>query len=131
MGDGEPRGVCFGLQTLRDRSAVHQTYLGRLTPGAKADITVFDLSLPDLGQVIDPIQTMMISGSGRDFTDAIIDGRFVMEDGKVHGVDAAANAARAQAQFGRLIALYPRRTIGHPPVESIFSSSYPVARRAA
>ena len=42
--------------------------LGRLAPGARADITVFDLSDPHSGQVIDPIQTMMLDGSGRDFS---------------------------------------------------------------
>ena len=99
-------------------------------PGAKADITVLDLSAPDLGQVIDPIQTMMIAGRGRHFSTVIIDGRFVMEGGVIPGTDPAADAARAQAQFDRLVAQYPQRTFGHPPVEEIFFSAYPVMRRA-
>jgi hypothetical protein len=40
-----------------------------------------------------------------------------------------AAAEQAQAQFDGLIARYPERTLGHPPVEQIFSSSYVVRRR--
>ncbi len=121
----------YDAATLGGAAALGRDDLGRLAPGAKADLTIFDLSSPELGQAIDPIQTMMISGAGRHFRSVVIDGRFVMEGGAIPGVDAAADAARAQAQFDRLIALYPRRTVGHPPVEEIFSASYPVVRRPA
>jgi len=121
----------YDAATLGGAKALLRDDLGHLSPGAKADITVFDLTAGDLGQVIDPIQTMMVAGRGRHFTTVIIDGRFVMEDGVIPGVDPAAEAARAQAQFDRLIAQYPRRTFGHPPVEEIFSAAYPVMRRAS
>lgn len=121
----------YDAATLGGANALLRDDLGRLAAGAKADITVFDLSRPDLGQVIDPIQTMMLTGGGRHFSTVIIDGRFVMENGAIPGVDAAADAARAQAQFDKIISLYPERTIGHPPVSEIFSSAYPVARRPA
>ena len=48
----------------------------------------------------------------------IIDGRFVMEDGVIPGTDPAADAARAQAQFDRLVAkISANARFGHPPVE--------------
>jgi hypothetical protein len=78
--------------------------------------------------VIDPIQTMMLSGHGRDFSTVVIDGRFVMENRIISGHDEAEDTRRAQAQFEGLIAKYPERTHGHPAVGSIFSSSYPVDR---
>jgi len=78
--------------------------------------------------VIDPIQTMMLVGQGRDFSTVIIDGRFVMEDRVIPGVNEAADNARAQAQFEGLMAKYPERTQGRPPVEEIFSSAYPIER---
>ena len=120
----------YDAATLGGARALRRDDLGRLAPGAKADITVFDLTAPHLGQVIDPIQTMMLAGRGRHFSTVIIDGRFVMQDGVIAGTDPAADAARAQAQFDRLVGKYPQRTFGHPPVEEIFSSAYPVARRA-
>ncbi len=71
---------------------------------------------------------MLLTGHGRDVSTVVIDGRLVMENRIIPGVDEAADNARAQVQFEGLMALYPQRTHGHPPVEEIFSSSYPVER---
>ncbi|MCU0820406.1 MAG: amidohydrolase family protein [Beijerinckiaceae bacterium] len=118
----------YDAATIGGADALRRPDLGRLQPGARADITVFDLDQPHLGQVIDPIQTMMLCGHGRDFSDVIIDGRFVMEDRVITGHDETADKARAQAQFEGLMRQYPVRTIGHPPTTAIFSASYPVDR---
>lgn len=118
----------FDAATLGGADALGRSDLGRLAPGCRADIAVWDLASPDIGQVIDPIQTLMISGSGRDVRSVVIDGRFVMEDRQIPGMDFAAEAARAQKQFEGLIARYPDRSFGHPPVSEIFSSAYPVIR---
>jgi len=75
-------------------------------------------------QTPDPIQTLMTSCSGRDVRDVWIDGRRVMQDRQIPGVDDAADRRRAQAQFDGLIAKYPDRTVGHPPVQDIFRQSY-------
>lgn len=116
----------YDAATIGGADALRRPDLGRLQPGSRADITVFDLDAPHLGQVIDPIQTMLLAGHGRDFSTVIIDGRFVMEDRLIPGVDEAAEKRRAQAQFEGLMARYPERTHGHPPASEIFSSSYPV-----
>jgi hypothetical protein len=79
-----------------------------------------------MGQVIDPIQTLLLNGSGRDVRTVVIDGRFAMTDGIILGIDDDAMSRLAQTQFDALIAQYPDRTYLHPPVEEIFSSSYPV-----
>ncbi|NIX78318.1 amidohydrolase family protein [Microvirga terricola] len=121
----------FDAATLGGADALRRPDLGRLIPGAKADIIVVDLSHDRIGQVIDPIQTLMLSGSGRDVSTVVIDGRFVMMDGEVPGFDPAAAHAQAKAQFDRLISLYPERTLNHPPVEEIFSSSYQRVRSTA
>lgn len=118
----------YDAATIGGADALGRPDLGRLQPGARADITVFDLDRPHLGQVIDPIQTMLLAGHGRDFATVIIDGRFVMEDREIPGVDEAADKRRAQEQFEGVMAQYPRRTHGHPPASEIFSSSYPVER---
>lgn len=116
----------YDASTIGGADALGRSDLGRLVVGARADLTVYDLDRPHLGQVIDPIQTMMLSGHGRDFSTVVIDGRFVMENRIIPGVDEAADKVRAQAQFERLMSLYPARTHGNPPAGAIFSSSYPV-----
>jgi cytosine/adenosine deaminase-related metal-dependent hydrolase len=115
----------YDAATIHAADALGRPDLGRLAAGAKADMTLFDLSDFAIGQVIDPIQTMMLSGTGRDFRTSIINGRVVMRDRQLPGVDLDAWNARAQAQFDGLIAKYPMRTLHHPPVERIFAPSYP------
>lgn len=119
----------YDAATVGGADALGRPDLGRLQAGARADITVFDLDRPHLGQVIDPIQTMLLAGHGRDFSTVVIDGRFVMEERIIPGVNEAADKARAQTQFEGVMARYPERTQGHPPVSEIFSSSYPVESR--
>lgn len=118
----------YDAATVGGADALGRPDLGRLQAGARADITVFDLDRPHLGQVIDPIQTMLLAGHGRDFSTVVIDGRFAMEERIIPGVNEAADKARAQTQFEGVMARYPERTQGHPPVSEIFSSSYPVER---
>ncbi len=118
----------YDAATLGGARALGRDDLGRLAPGARADITVFDLAAPHLGQVIDPIQTMMLSGRGTDFSTVIVEGRASMQGGAMPGIDWGALAAQAQAQFDGMLVHYPRRTHGHPPLEEICSSAYPVER---
>ncbi len=112
----------FDAATLGGARALGREDLGRLAPGAKADIAVIDLGLA-LGTP-DPIQTLMTSCSGRDVRDVWIDGRRVMQDRQIPGVDEEKDRKRAQAQFDSLITKYPDRTAGHPPVSEIFRENY-------
>jgi len=118
----------YTAATIGGADALRRPDLGRLMPGALADITVFDLSGFHLGQVIDPIQTLVLNGSGRDLTTVIVNGRTVVRNRQIDGVDFAAYGQRAQVQYDRLIASYPERVHQHPPAEDIFRPSFPVVR---
>lgn len=118
----------FDAATCIGADALGRPDLGRLMPGARADLIAIDFGHDGIGQVIDPIQTLMQSSAGRDVTDVVIEGRIVMEHRTIPGFDAAAAHAQAQAQFDGLIARYPERTFGHPPVAEIFQPSYPLER---
>src|SRR4051794_39474734 len=77
----------YTAATIGGANVLGRSDLGRLMPGALADITIFDLDGFHLGQFIDPIQTMVLSGSGCDFKTVIVDGRVVVRDRQIDGVD--------------------------------------------
>lgn len=116
----------YDAATLGGAKALGRSDLGRLAPGTRADITVIRLDHPTTGQVIDPIQTIALNGSGRDVDTVIIDGRIVMRDRIIPSVDEDLMRVRAQRQFDGLLAQYPERTLGHPPLGRIFNPSYRV-----
>lgn len=118
----------YNAATLGGAKALGRDDLGRLAPGAKADITVFDLDGFHLGQFVDPVKTMVLSGSGRDFRDVYVDGRRVMADGIVVGADYDALQEQADRQFRKVIETHRERAVGRPPLEEMFESSFPVRR---
>ncbi|MBW3245823.1 amidohydrolase family protein [Epibacterium sp. DP7N7-1] len=129
IAEGDPTSVraadFYDAATLGGAAALNRPDLGRLASGCAADLNVIRLDSPDIGQRIDPIQTILLNGSGRDVSDVMIAGRFVMRNGAIPGVDDMVYHRKAQAQFDRMVAQYPDRTLFHPPVGEIFSTSYP------
>jgi cytosine/adenosine deaminase-related metal-dependent hydrolase len=116
----------FDAATLGGAAALGRADIGRLAPGACADLAVFDLADRWMAPAIDPIQTLVLGATGRVTRAVFVDGRLSMRDGQVAGLDLDAARARAQAQFDCLVARYPDRTWGHPPVAEIFPPSYPM-----
>lgn len=112
--------------TLGGARALGRDDLGRIAPGACADLAVFDLSDAHMAPTIDPITTLIAGASGRVTRAVFVDGRLSMRDGQVAGLDMAAARTQAQAQFDGLVAKYPDRTWGHPPVAQIFPPSFPM-----
>lgn len=122
--DGLSTREVFDAATVAGADALRRPDLGRLQPGARADIVIFDLSEPCFAPTIDPIQSLILCASGRITRAVFVDGRLSMRDGQVAGIDMREARSRAQAQFDGLVAKYPERTWGHPSVEKIFASTY-------
>ena len=124
-GDAGSSAEFYDAATLNGADALKRPDLGRIAPGAKADIAIFDMGDRMIAPRIDPIQTLIYGATGRVTRATIVDGRLSMRDGAVAGINLIAARAQAQDQFDRLIERYPERTYGHPPVEEIFPPSYP------
>ena len=120
----------YDAATLGGAQALGRDDLGRLTPGARADIAVFGLDDPIMAPCVDPITTLVTGGSGKITQAVFVDGRLSMRFGEVAGIDMKAARQRAQRQFDGLIAKYPDRSWGHPPVSELFPPSYPVEVKA-
>lgn len=120
----------YTAATIDGANAIGRPDLGRLTQGALADITIFNLDRFETGQFIDPVQTMVMNGAGLGFDTVIINGRTVVEDGQIPGILMSDYHQRAQAQYKKLVASYPERSHLHPPVEEIFEPAFPVIRES-
>lgn len=125
-GDAASAAEFYDAATIGGADAVNRPDIGRVFPGSKADLAVFDMGDPMIAPRIDPIQTLVYGASGRVTLATIVDGRLSMRDGEVANLDLKAARMQAQAQFDGLIARYPERTFGHPAVETIFPPSYPL-----
>ena len=76
--------------------------IGALEAGRKADMILLDRDDPTLAPIIDGYGALVWTGSGANVRTAVIDGRIVMEDGKLTRADGPAIVREAQAVAERL-----------------------------
>jgi cytosine/adenosine deaminase-related metal-dependent hydrolase len=98
-------GEVFEAATLGGARSVGRADIGRLAPGAKADIVLIGLDgrgTLRFGPVRDPIKSLVDCGIGDDVETVIVDGRICMENGRIPGIDFAALRQRAQAAGERI-----------------------------
>jgi 5-methylthioadenosine/S-adenosylhomocysteine deaminase len=88
--------------TLGGARALHREDLGRLAPGAKADIVVVDLRKMRIGPYRDPVKALVNCATTDDVERVIVDGRVVVEHGRVVGVDEERLLRQAQAHAEQL-----------------------------
>ena len=122
---GKPRDV-FDAATLGGARHLGRDDLGRLAPGAKADIIVVDLLQLHYGGVHDPIKALVECGSGRDVECVIVDGRTLVEGGRALHVDERALLTSVQAESERLWAKLPEWHRTGKAVDEIVPPSYPI-----
>jgi 5-methylthioadenosine/S-adenosylhomocysteine deaminase len=93
-------GEVFEAATLGGAISLGRDDLGRLAPGALADIIIIDLSGGDTlryGPVRDPVKSVVECGIGDDVDTVIVDGRTCMESGTIPGIDLCRLNAEAQS----------------------------------
>jgi cytosine/adenosine deaminase-related metal-dependent hydrolase len=88
-------GDVFNAATLGGAKALGRPDLGRLAPGAKADLLIVDLTGIHTALTYDPIKTLVYFASQRDIETVIVDGKTVVEGGRIPGLDEEALAREA------------------------------------
>jgi cytosine/adenosine deaminase-related metal-dependent hydrolase len=104
--------------------------LGRLAPGCKADVTVVDLGSLRTGPVDDPIRTLVLNASGAYVKTVIVDGRTVVDDGTLPGLDVSSMRRRAQAYFEKYRSAYSEWDTLRRPSEVLFPPTFRTITRA-
>jgi 5-methylthioadenosine/S-adenosylhomocysteine deaminase len=122
---GTPRDV-FDAATVNAARALGRDDLGRLAPGAKADVVIFDLRQLHYGAVHDPIKSLVEVGSGTDVDLVLVDGKTIVRDGELATVDQAALLAAAHGEAEKLWADVPNWIWGGRTIEQVVPPAYPI-----
>jgi cytosine/adenosine deaminase-related metal-dependent hydrolase len=83
--------------TLAGANALGRADLGRIEPGAKADLLVFDLWKPHLQPVWDPLKNIVWKGHAGDLALVMVHGKPLVRDGRLLTLDEAAVMRAAAA----------------------------------
>ncbi len=110
----------YRAATLWGAKALGRADLGRLSPGAKADIIVIRLDQFQNGPVEDPIRTLLLHSTGRQVQTVIINGRTVMEDYVIPGVDLDEVRIEGQRYFDKMQNGYTQRDYLNRSKEELF-----------
>ena len=93
----------FHAATVRGAQALGRADLGRLFPGAAADVVSVDLTAPSMRPVHDPLRSLVFSAAERAVQDVWVAGRHVLAGGLAKGLDTQAALAEIDAAQARAI----------------------------
>jgi cytosine/adenosine deaminase-related metal-dependent hydrolase len=110
----------YDAATLGGARALRRGDLGRLAPGATADIVVVDLGRGHIGPVLDPIRALVTCATGQDVHSVWVQGRRVVEAGRALFADEAKLRAGAEAVYRSMArAAMARDPVGATPPEML------------
>jgi len=119
----------YRAATIQGARALGRNDLGKLAPGAKADLIVIDLTPLRVGPVEDPIRTLIMNTTGANVRDVVINGRFVMQNYEIPGLDTVKLMAKGQASFNQYRQMYSRYDRDQRAATVFFPNSFPVIEK--
>jgi cytosine/adenosine deaminase-related metal-dependent hydrolase len=122
---GTPQEV-FDAATLGGARALGRDDLGRLAPGARADLLVFDLQKMHFGAVHDPIKALVDGGDASDIRTLVVNGKTLIDDHQALVVDEARLLSEAQAAGEKMWAATPEWHWNGASADDLAPMSYPV-----
>ncbi len=87
----------FNAATLGGAKALGRSDIGRLAVGARADIVLVDVTQPNMRPVRDPVRSLIYAAADRAVKTVIVDGRTVVEGGRVLTMDHEKACAELEA----------------------------------
>jgi 5-methylthioadenosine/S-adenosylhomocysteine deaminase len=86
----------FNAATLNAAKMLHRDDLGRIAPGAKADMLFWDATSLFMAPLRDAVKNIVYNAQAEDLKDVMIDGNWVQRDGQVLNVDEPEASRRLQ-----------------------------------
>jgi cytosine/adenosine deaminase-related metal-dependent hydrolase len=116
----------FRAATLGGATALGRPDLGRLCPGAKADLVIVNQRALHYGAVCDPIRSLVDCGVASDVETVIVDGQVVMDNCHIPAAPALdALLARAQQFAEAYWARYPQLSWDGRTAAETFPNAFP------
>jgi cytosine/adenosine deaminase-related metal-dependent hydrolase len=114
----------FNAATVNGARALGRDDIGKLAPGAKADIIAVNLNDIAVGPYEDPIRTLIISCTGNNVSHTVINGKTLMKDKKLIGIDEDDLMKQAQIVYERFLSLYEQYDRLNRPKETFFPPAF-------
>jgi 5-methylthioadenosine/S-adenosylhomocysteine deaminase len=122
-------GEMVEAATLAGSRALGRNDIGRLAPGALADINIVDLARRDVFRytpTFDPVKALVECGVGEDVAMVVIDGMLPVKDGEVQRLDIGALRDQVQRTAEATWANRSATDIFARKAEEMSPSSFPV-----
>lgn len=119
-----PAATMFDAATLGSARALGRSDLGRIAPGAKADIVIFDLDNMWTAPHPDPIRALVVSAHPSMIETVIVDGIVRVDDGRLLEHDETALRLGAEKSLRQVEAGYPAWHWGGRSMAEEFPPSY-------
>jgi len=82
-----PAQTVLDMATLGSAAALQWPQLGRITPGAPADLIALDLDSPNFQPLYNPVSHLVYAASGHELSMCMVDGKFLYKDGAFVSLD--------------------------------------------
>lgn len=119
-------GDLFHMATVGGARALLREDIGRLAPGAKADIVLVDIALPEMRPLRDPLKSLIYHAADRAVAEVYVDGRQVVAGGRVLTLDRADAAGRLEEAQARMCRDVPSHDYARRTADEIAPLSLPL-----
>jgi 5-methylthioadenosine/S-adenosylhomocysteine deaminase len=124
---GLPRDV-FNAATLGGCKFLARTDLGRLAPGAKADLLLINLDHLGAPVYADPIKALVDGASGRDVDTVMVDGKVLVQGGRTTRTNEDEIYAKARQATERYWSHVPGWRWDGASLDRIVPPAFPIRR---
>ena len=117
--------MAFDAATLGGARFLGRDDVGRLAPGAKADIVLVRTDTASFAPNLDPIRSLVYYETFRDIDAVWIDGRQVVESGRIPGIDEDDLNTRMHSLLGDVVDVLGQWDARGRRTADRWSASYP------
>ena len=83
-----PPETVLEMATIHGAAALGmERMIGSIEPGKRADLVLYDLDVPEWRPLLDPVNNLVYAATGASVRTVLIDGRVVLDDGRVTTID--------------------------------------------